>query len=280
MRQDQPLTAIRTGLTIEEVRRLFPMTREMGDNTRTRCLSFFCVTGDDLDPDVCSSVLRCVPMKAHRKGQMQRSGIPAPTGEWLIESGWHPCSSLEEEVVALLRKLPSMPPDADVFLRNFSLAVCVVFEIFSRNYPRLKLSSQIINQLVDVGAEFSIDWYDFSEYDTVPDDGETSVHATGVCFTTKSNAPLSCEVNGVVDASLETTVQAVIAGLSKLSASEGAILRTTITVDIEVHNEDVPLLVLPLSLLKALKNYKASLEIQWGVCMELERLPDQAAEED
>ena len=258
--------AVSTGLTFEEASRMFPLQRSLAQKTETRCLSFFCLSGDCLDPERCSALLGVKPTEARAKGEkLHRREIPAPTGEWSIEHDWHICKSLRDEGEAFL---PELRPLKDMISQciseqQLSASFCSVFEVFGKDYPDLELSTELIVCFSDLGVEFSIDWYDFSEFEVIPDNKRTNVGAMGSCIFSNSKTKLVYKVGALQEMSLEEIVVKVLKGLRGKINDNRDVIETAITVFVEVHHGEVPLLVLPVPLLKTMRNMKASLSIKW-----------------
>lgn len=260
------LGSIATGLTTEEAARIFPMKRAVSKGAETRCLSFFCMSGDLLNPRLCTCLLGVSPTDSHEKGYIQaRSGIPAPTGEWSIEHDWHPCKSLQLEVENFLCKLcPLKAAIAKcVSTQRLSVSFCTAFEVFDKDYPNLALSAQAIGCLADMGVEFSIDWYDFSEYDIDLDKKETFAKVTVTCITGESRDHRFHRVEDLPNASLEEIIGLVLSWLDRQHCARKDIEETSVVVFMEIHNGETPLLVLPPSLLKGMRDLRMSLRIEW-----------------
>lgn len=258
--------SIATGLTTDEVVRKFPMKRTVSQGAETRCLSFFCMSGDYLNPSLCTYLLGVPPTDSHEKGYIQaRSGIPAPTGEWFIEHDWHPCKSLQLEVEDFLCTLyPLKVAIAKCVSRQrLSVSFCIAFEVFDKDYPCLALPVQAIGCLADMGVEFSIDWYDFSEYGIGPDEKETIANVTATCITERSANHRFYMVDNLPNVSLEEIIGRVICWLNKQNCYRMEIRETSVVVLMEIHNGETPLLVLPPSLLKGMRDHRISLRIEW-----------------
>ena len=260
------LQNVSTGLTVDEAARVFPVQRSVSQSAETRCSSFFCLSGDCLDPERCSFLLGVKPTEAHIKGDVQPlSGFPASTGEWSIEHDWQVCKSLRNAVEAFWPRLLPLKGMISkcVSEQQLSASFCAAFEVFGKDYPDLELSSAIIGHLVDMDAEFSIDWYDYSDFKVILDDERTNIGALGSCNVRNSSQLFVYEVMNLKNESLGDVVGRVLDGLHGKIGDKCDVTGTVITVFVEVHQGEVPLLVLPIPVLKAMRSMLASLNIKW-----------------
>ena len=258
---------VHTGLTVDDALKVFHAQRPLSRESVTRCASFFCLSGDNLDPERCSSLLGVNPTGAHVKGVRQpRSGFPAATGEWSIENDWQACKSLKNAVEAFLPRLFPLKGMISrcISEQQLSASFCTVLEVFGKDYPDLELSSSIIGCLADIETEFSIDWYDYSDFKVIFGDEKTKVGAIGSCYVRNLLSPLAYEVMNCRDASLEDVVGMVLNGLCGKIGDMHDVTGTTVMVFVEVHQGEVPLLVLPIPILKKLRNMQAALSIKWS----------------
>lgn len=121
------------------------------------------ISGDNLDPNVCTSLLRLAPTTSFAKGQQREGKRPAaPTGEWIIETDWMIVSCIDEGVDSLMQIVWPVHDAVNrlVSKSNVRVSVVSVIEIHGER-PSFWLSQRSIDRMASLGAEYSMDLYDF-----------------------------------------------------------------------------------------------------------------------
>ena len=130
---------------------------------KTRVNTVFVVSGDSLVPEAFTQVLELTPSSFNTRGQGR--GVkrpPAPTGEWVLETGWTDSDDLESGITSLVDVLWNKREELLrlVQAQNARIGFVSVVEIVDMR-PELSLSSGTIVRLAGLNAEYSIDLYDF-----------------------------------------------------------------------------------------------------------------------
>jgi len=129
-----------------------------------KCSFTLGVYGEDLDPDEISSLLGCAPTRAHRRGDLRKSGTPWPQGCWTHAVEGTPPTGPEELVHLLLARLPT---DEGLWkMLRARYRVTLGFGIFNEGWNRgFALSPEALRriQAIGVGVDFDI-------YTDLPDD--------------------------------------------------------------------------------------------------------------
>ena len=125
------------------------------------------IHGNDLDPDEISSLLRCLPTRAHRRGDPRpRNAPPWPAGAWLLSLEGVAPTEPEELLNALLAKVPADPSIWNGLRQRFT--VRLGFGLFLNAWNRgFDLSPAVLQRLAEVGATLGFDVY----ADAYEDDG-------------------------------------------------------------------------------------------------------------
>jgi hypothetical protein len=122
------------------------------------CLRFL---GDDLDPDVLSSMLGAVPTSACRKGDIVRGTVServARTGRWVLDLPEKPGESFEPQIEELLGMLTQ---DLAVWRElTQKYRAGVVCGVWLRNRNRgMELSPELMKRLAERGLKLGLDIY-------------------------------------------------------------------------------------------------------------------------
>lgn len=130
-------------------------------------LRFF---GPDLDPEVVTRLLRCLPTKAFRRGDALpgRTHRLARQGSWLLKSDQ---SGLElpEKIANLLDRLPD-DPEVWTRLREISTSADLFCGLFLDEWNRvLELGPDLLGRIAERHLTLSLDIYGHSEDDDTPD---------------------------------------------------------------------------------------------------------------
>lgn len=128
-----------------------------------RSVASLTLTGDDLDPDELTRLLRCSPTHAHRKGDSH--GSPRGrrysdwrTGHWSLDAEEAAPGDLDKQVSELLRKVPD---DPEVWLDITSRhRACIFAGLFMRDGNEgLILAPQTLLALGSRGLVLELDIY-------------------------------------------------------------------------------------------------------------------------
>ena len=130
------------------------------------CLRFF---GDDLDPDVVSSMLGIQPTTSCRKGDLFRGKVSErieKTGKWLLSMPQKPGEPFEPQVESLLNGLSQ---DLAVWQKLTQKYNGDLFcGVWLRNWNRgMGLSPRLMARLAERGLELGLDIYADHERDDV-----------------------------------------------------------------------------------------------------------------
>src|SRR5438046_9667433 len=117
------------------------------------------VLGDDLDPDEISTLLRCKPTSAHRRGDpTPRSGRSYAKGAWLVSMRGKAPIEPEQLLTALLAMLPSDPAVWDGLRQRFT--VQLLFGLFLGAWNRgFDLSPAVLERVLKIGTPLGFDIY-------------------------------------------------------------------------------------------------------------------------
>jgi hypothetical protein len=128
------------------------------------CLRFF---GDDLDPEVVSSMLGAQPTSACRKDDIFRGKVSERverTGRWLLNMPEKPGESFEPQIEDLLGRLTQ---DLAVWRELTEKYKADIFcGVWLRNWNRgMGLSPTLMHRLAERGLELGLDIYADSDRD-------------------------------------------------------------------------------------------------------------------
>ena len=131
---------------------------------KTKGCVYFYINADDLDPDMCTSLIGVPPTRAYRKGDSQGGKRPlARTGHWEVRFNNDEMREINTDTEALLDILLPSKIAIRKILRNIGIEAgifCVVCAHDAK--PCLRLSAKCLCKLSEIGVDYEIDYYDYT----------------------------------------------------------------------------------------------------------------------
>ena len=131
-----------------------------------RILVSFFVSGGEWDPDECTRALSLSPTDVRRRGQPGRiSRLPARDSEWVMDSPWRDCDSVDDVIRELLDAVWPARDAVVAFCRakGARAGVVVAVEVLEAR-PIYEIGRATIERLAFLGAEVSFDIYDLTPH--------------------------------------------------------------------------------------------------------------------
>jgi len=126
---------------------------------------YFYIHGDNLDPEICTALIGLTPTRLCRKGDHQGEKRPlARTGRWEIELHNDKMYEINTATEALLDVLLPSKNAIHKILQNSGVEAgifCVVCVYDER--PCLRLSTECLRKLSELGIDYEIDYYNYTE---------------------------------------------------------------------------------------------------------------------
>lgn len=124
------------------------------------------IVGDDLDPDIVSTLLDCPPTKAYRKGEVisgVRANRTAPTGIWILHGLEEGEDELEGEISRLLDRVSAEPASWAVLTPFRKNVFCGLYlAAWNRGCA---ISAGLMQRLAERGLDLDLDIYGSGEKD-------------------------------------------------------------------------------------------------------------------
>ncbi len=122
------------------------------------------ITGDGLDPMACTRHLGVVPTEVRVKGEARpRKLPPARSSSWALDLKNQRLYSTDEAVALILAPIWPVRDQLKHFVEKHKLEVFVAVNVtIYEDRPVYELSTKTMEKLVEIGAEFGLDIFDYS----------------------------------------------------------------------------------------------------------------------
>lgn len=137
---------------------------EGGEDSRPRTNACIVITGDALDPEACTRFLGVIPTEIGVKGTSRPDRRPpVPETFWSLDQRGLRLYSTDEVVALVLQPIWPVRDQLRQFVAEHDLKVTVVVNVtINEERPVYELSTETMRKLVEIGAEFALDIFDYS----------------------------------------------------------------------------------------------------------------------
>jgi hypothetical protein len=175
--------AISTGLTLDEVAKLFPLRRKTTEDPGARVSSVFFISGETLDRSACTAAVGMEPSQflgQRIRGRFMPSGRPnILPPEWSLTVEHEPTLELDPCMAELLAMLWPRRSEIKTLLAGSGCAAAfgthvIVFEFM----PICTLTPTTLTRLAEFGLDWNFSWHDVTPLDAPenPKTGSGTVH--------------------------------------------------------------------------------------------------------
>jgi hypothetical protein len=134
-------------------------------DARPRMITTLVIVGGSFEPSECTQVLGITPTATCRKGERRKEyAPPAHASEWGWQTGWLLFESIDDSVSVVIDKFWPLQREVRAYVKDVGAQVAVVtaVEVYE-DRPEYGLSRRTIKRLAALGAEYSMDLYDYRQ---------------------------------------------------------------------------------------------------------------------